>query len=398
MMNNLTKISFLLILSTGMSEAKDLRKVSEPQYPAVCSVLQAGQAISTDAIQKALNACPQGQAVKLQKSASSAVITSGPLSLPSGRNLWVDAGVTLKAVNNAAAYDNGKNSCGVLNNSGKGCKAFITVSDAKNSGIYGKGTIDGQGGVTLQDKKIAWWQLAAQAKVKSMKQNAPRLIQIDNSTDFTLYDITLTNSPNFHVVFNQSNGLTVWNTTINTPRDARNTDGIDPISSKNVTIAHSNISTGDDNVAIKAYTHKGNSQNISVIHNTFGFGHGMSIGSETNGIYDVLVDDLTLSGTDNGLRIKSDKSNAGEVDGVTYKNVTMTNVKRPIVIDTVYENKTGSQKADWKNISYQDITSTGAGVVNLNGQNAKQKIVVKMTNVKLDPATKYTLNNAEIVK
>ncbi|AUX73026.1 Endo-polygalacturonase [Erwinia pyrifoliae Ep1/96] len=397
-MNNITKITALIVLSCGQCEAGDMRSVSEPEYPAVCSVLQAGPGISTDAIQNALNNCAPGEAVKLQKSASSAVFLSGPLSLPSGKNLWVDSGVSLKAVNNAAAFDQTRNSCGVLDKSGKGCHALITVSNGKNSGIYGKGAIDGQGGALLEDKKTSWWQLAAMAKNTSMKQNAPRLIQITNSTDFTLYDITLLNSPNFHVVFDKSNGLTVWNTTINTPRDARNTDGIDPISSENVTIAHSNISTGDDNVAIKAYSHKGPAQNISVIHNTFSFGHGMSIGSETNGIYDVLVDDLTLNGTENGLRIKSDRSNAGEVDGVIYKNVTMTNVKNPIVIDTVYENKSGSQQADWKNISYQDITSKGSGVVNLNGQNAKQKIIVKMTHVELDPATKYSVNNVQIDK
>nr|WP_240150313.1 glycosyl hydrolase family 28 protein [Erwinia amylovora] len=285
-----------------------------------------------------------------------------------------------------------------MDQSGKGCNALITVSDATNSGIYGKGVIDGQGGVPLEDKKTRWWQLAAMAKNSGLKQNAPRLIQITNCTDFTLYDITLLNAPHFHVVFDTGNGLTVWNTNINSPRDAINTDGIDPISSKNVTIAHSNISTGDDNVAIKAYSHKGPAQNISVIHNTFEFGHGMSIGSETNGIYDVLVDDLTLNGTENGLRIKSDRSNAGEVDGVTSKNVTMTNVRNPVVIDTVYENKSGSQTADWKNISYQDMTSTGSGVVTLNGQNARRKIIVKMTHVELDPATKYNVNNVQIDK
>ncbi|WP_099350371.1 glycoside hydrolase family 28 protein [Erwinia amylovora] len=398
MMNHITKITALIVLSGGICQAKDLRNVSEPVYPAVCSVLQAGPGISTDAIQNALNDCAPGKAVKLQKSASSAVFLSGPLSLPSGTNLWIDSGASLKAVNNATAFDKTKNSCGVLDQSGKGCNALITVSDATNSGIYGKGVIDGQGGVPLEDKKTSWWQLAAMAKNSGLKQNAPRLIQITNSTDFTIYDITLLNAPHFHVVFDTGNGLTVWNTTINSPRDAINTDGIDPISSKNVTIAHSNISTGDDNVAIKAYSHKGPAQNISVIHNTFEFGHGMSIGSETNGIYGVLVDDLTLNGTENGLRIKSDRSDAGEVDGVTYKNVTMTNVRNPVVIDTVYENKSGSQTADWKNISYQDITSTGSGVVTLNGQNARQKIIVKMTHVELDPATKYNVNNVQIDK
>ncbi|MCK8218592.1 glycosyl hydrolase family 28 protein, partial [Erwinia amylovora] len=98
-----------------------------------------------------------------QKSASSAVILSGPLSLPSGTNLWIDSGARLKAVNNATAYDKTKNSCGVLDQSGKGCNALITVSDATISGIYGKGVIDGQGGVPLEDNKTCWWLLAAMA-------------------------------------------------------------------------------------------------------------------------------------------------------------------------------------------------------------------------------------------
>lgn len=119
-MNNITKITVLMVLSSGLSEAKDLRSVSEPKYPAVCSVLQANQGVSTDAIQKALNACPQGQAVKLQKFASGAAFLSGPLTLPSGINLWVDGGATLKAVNNTATFDKTKYSCGVMDKSGKG--------------------------------------------------------------------------------------------------------------------------------------------------------------------------------------------------------------------------------------------------------------------------------------
>jgi len=47
--------------------------------------------------------------------------------------------------------------------------------------------------------------------------------------------------------------------------------------------------------------------NIVVAHNHFGNGHGMSIGSETNGgVKNVKVCDLSLDGTGNGLRIKSD--------------------------------------------------------------------------------------------
>ena len=48
-----------------------------------------------------------------------------------------------------------------------------------------------------------------------------------------------------------TDGFTAWGVKIRTPKTARNTDGIDPSSSTNVTIAYCDIDTGDDNVAIK---------------------------------------------------------------------------------------------------------------------------------------------------
>jgi polygalacturonase len=145
----------------------------------------------------------------------------------------------------------------------------------------------------------------------------PRLIEITNAQNITLHKITLRNSPNFHVTLNKVDGFTAWGVRIDTPATARNTDGIDPISSRNVTIAYSHIRTGDDNVAIKA-GNNGATENISILHNRFYSGHGMSIGSETNGgVRRVLVEDLSMDGTTSGLRIKSDvarrRSGSGHV-------------------------------------------------------------------------------------
>ena len=74
------------------------------------------------------------------------------------------------------------------------------------------------------------------------------LRHVDN---FTLYKITLRNSPGYHVAFNDTDGFTAWGVKIHTPKWARNTDGIDPGSSRNITITQSWIHTGDDDVAIK---------------------------------------------------------------------------------------------------------------------------------------------------
>lgn len=388
--------SAFVLLTITICKADDSRNVTRPIYPAPCKVLNADDGLKTESIQQALNTCSKNRAVKLQSASGHAVVTSGPLTLPSGVNLWIDKGVVLTAINNAEAFDKGKKVCGTLSDKSNGCQAFITAENTVNSGIYGQGVINGQGGEPLTDKHISWWQLAQQAKKKSKKQSAPRLIQINKSKNFTLYDITLVNSPNFHVVFNQSNGLTAWNTRINTPATARNTDGIDPISSQNITITHSYISTGDDNVAIKANADKGITKNISIIDNIFARGHGMSIGSETSGVYNVLVKNLIIHGGDNGLRIKSDPARAGIVNNISYCNVYMVDVKNPIIIDTVYENKSGSNKAQWTNLNYDNIHSKGAGNVILNGTNAKQKIVLNMHNVDLDSATHYQDDDVEL--
>ena len=124
------------------------------------------------------------------------------------------------------------------------------------------------------------------------------------------------------MVYNHGNGFTVWGLRIDTPkRLARNTDGVDPgQGSKNITITHSWIRTGDDNVAIKGGP--GGVTDMTVSHNHFYWGHGMSIGSETDGgVSRIRVFDLSLDGPDNGIRIKSNGSRGGLTHDVVYDDV-----------------------------------------------------------------------------
>jgi polygalacturonase len=67
-------------------------------------------------------------------------------------------------------------------------------------------------------------------------QSVSRLIAMRQSKWFTRYRMTLTNSHNFHVGVGQTDGFTAWGVKIKAPKTARNTDGIDPSSSTNVTI------------------------------------------------------------------------------------------------------------------------------------------------------------------
>lgn len=384
----------LFISHTTSARAGDTRHVSETLPPQICAVLQADNSVdSTKSIQDELEHCAKGKAVSLVASKGNSVFYSRPLSLPSGVSLLVDAGATLKAIANPSFFDVGKKTCGTLDDSGKGCQPFILLKNASGSGIYGRGTIDGQGDAIMVGKSQTWWQLAADAKKSNMKQNAPRLIQIDHSENITLYQITLKNSPNFHVVSNSADGVTLWGITIDTPATARNTDGFDPMGSKNVTLAHSSISTGDDNVAIKAGHQE--SSHISILDNHFGVGHGMSIGSEVNkGVSDVTVKGLILDGTTNGLRIKSDRSRGGLVTGVTYDNVCMQNVKNPISLSTRYDDHASGQSIpEFQNIVFRNVRVLTAGNFMFEGYSEANPLLITLQGLHIKKGSVWTNKN-----
>ncbi|MBR7799526.1 pectinesterase family protein [Undibacterium fentianense] len=357
------------ILSIPITNAQDTRQVREPHFPKVCTVLTATQTyaeglrqLDSLRIQAALDACPVGQAVQLAANNEKDSFQSGPLQIPSGVGLIIDRDATLYASTDANLYDKGGKTCGVNAEKGRTCNPFITIENAKGSGIYGDGVIDGQGGQLVQGKSETWWQMARRAQREKNEHNIPRLIEIKKSQDITFYRIRLRNSPNFHVTVSQSDGFTAWGIKIDTPADARNTDGIDPISSRNITIAHSYIRTGDDNIAIKG-GNSGATEHVSILNSHFYSGHGMSIGSETNsGVRRILVRNLSLDGTTSGLRIKSDASRGGVVEQVRYEDICIRNSKRPIDLDTRYDQAAvGDKIPTYKDIVFERVHSLTPG-------------------------------------
>jgi polygalacturonase len=100
-----------------------------------------------------------------------------------------------------------------------------------------------------------------------------------------------------------------------------------------VTITRSFIHTGDDQVAIQAG--KGaETTHMPISNNHFYTGHGMLIGSETDGgASAILVTDLSIDGADNGLRIKSNSTRGGLVEDVIYDDACIRKIKKAIYID-----------------------------------------------------------------
>ncbi|CAI7787711.1 unnamed protein product [Closterium sp. NIES-54] len=95
------------------------------------------------------------------------------------------------------------------------------------------------------------------------------------------------------------------------------------------------IQSGDDNVAINDGCHNMLIENLVCIN-----GHGVSIGSlgedqDTGCVSDVLVRNVSFTGSNNALRIKTYQGGKGLVSNVTYRDIRVTDVTWPIIIDQV---------------------------------------------------------------
>ena len=401
----------LLLLGASLLCAQDARTVTEPKIPAACTTLEADvaanhgviaesdeQKLSTARIQDALDHCAQGasqspagastpiepKSVVLRAHGKKNVFITGPLTLRPGVVLVVDKNTALVGSRDPRVYDLSPGGCGIVAQRGRGCKPLITGDGATDAGIMGEGSIDARGGANLLGQNVTWWDLAHEAKVKDLSQSVPAMIALRHADNFTMYQITLRNSPGFHASVNQTDGFTAWGVKIMTPKTARNTDGIDPGSSRNITIAYSFIHTGDDDVCLKP-SGAGAVSNMSVLHNHFYSGHGMSIGSGTYGGVDhLLVDDLTIDGADNGIRIKSDRSRGGLVHQAVYRNVCIRNVPNPLVFTPHYTTFTGDRPPIYKDITLENVHVLTPGAFTFLGLDPDNKLEIKLDNVFAD--------------
>jgi polygalacturonase len=244
--NSVALLTFAGTLAAQIPGFGDNRKVVEPRYPRLCTILTAQftsaerssppTADDTDRLQNALKQCAgTGLSVLLFSTRSKDAIFSRSLSVE-GEGLIVGRATTL---------------CGNDGYSGE----LLSISGA-NSSLMGPGTIDRRG---------------------DLISGTPRLINSKNVENLTVYSLSLKHAGKEHLYVEGGRNFTAWGVTIATPANTHNTDGIDIHSLAKATVIHSSIEDGDDGVAIK--TNSAPATNITVRENRFYGAHCMSIGS-----------------------------------------------------------------------------------------------------------------------
>jgi polygalacturonase len=397
------RITAAILLSVGLPLGAATFNVRD------CGAAGDGRTFDTAAIQKALDACQaSGGTVEFP----AGTYLSRPLTLHARTVFQLDTGATLQASTNQVDF---------MKTPGNWTKAgrndflpFITGKDLTNLTITGSGIIDGGGAV--------WWGAAETARRAKSGYTLPRpnLISLERCQNVRVEDITLQNSPKFHLVPSDCDDVVISNVTILAPEHAANTDAIDP-SGRRILITKCKLDVGDDNVAIKAGRkipgHDFESEDITITDCTCLHGHGISIGSETaGGVRNVKVSNCTFENTENGLRIKSDSRRGGLVEDISYDHITMSNVVPAITFTCYYQNNSagdarppsaaassgstvGEKIPVYRNIRITNLTATcpkGAGLIAGLPENCISNVVLE--NVHISAAKGFDIRNARNIE
>ncbi|KAK9101058.1 hypothetical protein Scep_024488 [Stephania cephalantha] len=210
-----------------------------------------------------------------------------------------------------------------------------------------------------------WWSRSCKVNSSNTCREGPTAITFHKCNNLNLRNLVMLDSQQMHIAFTNCEEVRASNLKVNAPASSPNTDAIHISSSTEVTVINSMISTGDDCISIV-----GNSSNIEVRNVSCIAGHGISIGSlgrahALSKVEHVLIQNVSLSHTKNGLRVKTWQGGSGYVQHIKFQFAQMENVSRPIIIDQYYcdsshscANQTSAVRV--KNISFTHIKGSSA--------------------------------------
>ena len=317
----------------------------------------------TKAIQAAVDACASvgGGTVRL----SGGTFLSAPIVLKSYITLYIAKGATLLGSPDHDDYPQLE----VFRAPGR--QSLVSADHARYIAITGGGVIDGNG--------QSWWTEARSTPgsgIVGVGIFRPRLVVFNYCQHIRMDGVTVQNSPSWQIVPYYSDDIVIRNIKVLAPYPSPNTDAIDPFSSSNIVIDHVYADTGDDNVAIKSGEINSPgpdspSKNITIADCDFEHGHGLSIGSEiAGGVQNVHAERIHFKGTDQGIRIKSGRDRGNDVSNLSFKDITMENVKTAILITEYYPHPApvgdvpaepvGRLTPKFHGITIENLTATGS--------------------------------------
>ncbi|MCP5537867.1 MAG: right-handed parallel beta-helix repeat-containing protein [Akkermansiaceae bacterium] len=284
-----------------------------------------GETDDTEAIQKAIQACPKGGSVLLR----GGKFTSRMLKLKGDMTLYVAPDATLQGSTDPKGYPeilpySEAESIGVRWN--RRCLLYADRADGLR--IDGGGTINGRG-------KLLKTMLGGEDK-------RPSLMRIYRSNNIDVRNVTFRNPRMWTLVFEQCKKLTIEHVNVFAPHVYRNCDGIDICDCHDVVVRNCRVESDDDCVVLKSHSGFG-IKNVLIQNNHIKNrgANGIKFGTATVGpIENIRILDNTVSNAKfGGLCIES--VDGSQVRDVVVRNLVLENTCQPIFI-------TLANRKDWR--------------------------------------------------
>ena len=276
---------------------------------------------ATEAFQRAIDSCTSGGGGTVVVPPGEHSV--GMIQLKDNVTLHVEAGATMFLAQDNALFPRGR-------------RAMVFAENASNIAVTGRGTLDGLAQyefVAMRgvDPEIAEEIEIARAAGVDMRRYYRVGVQtymfiLNNCRNVLLQDISVIHSPLWNVRLNDCDRVHVRGVYIYSDLEKGvNADGIDIVSSRNVTISDSVIETADDAIVLKAIARDDAparpSENITVTNCVLtSSSTALMIGTETQAdIRHVLFNNCVIRNSNKGFGINVQ-------DGATVSDVIVSNL------------------------------------------------------------------------
>ena len=226
------------------------------------------------------------------------------------------------------------------------CSMFVGI-DCENVKIVGGGKIDMR---SVWDEK----------NVRQMSHRGPKTIALKNCKNVEISGITILNATDIAVYFAGCDNVDIHDLKMRVY-----IDGISPDNSKNVRIYDCDLETGDDGIVFKSSYTLNRLDICKDIHvrncRVKSRCNAIKFGTETNGGFEnILIENCEVYET-RIAGIALETVDGADIDGVTFRNITMKNVNAPLFIHVGkrLRGPEGLTVGKIKNVTLENITADG---------------------------------------
>ncbi|XP_030492854.2 polygalacturonase [Cannabis sativa] len=266
----------------------------------------------------------------------------------------------------------------------KDTRYWIVFNNVENLRVEGGGTINGNG--------RKWWINSCKINKALPCIHAPTAVTFYDCKNLKVRNLRSKNAQQMHINFQKCVNVEAMNLRVIAPGNSPNTDGIHITDTQDIQIMNSVIRTGDDCISIVS-----GSKNVRATDITCGPGHGISIGSLGAGnseaeVSNVMVNRARISGTTNGVRIKTWQGGSGYAKNIIFQNIEMINVTNPIIIDQNYCDQDEPCHEKRSAVKISDVVYN-----NIRGT-SDSEVAVKFECSKSNPCEGISLTNVNLVR